>query len=374
MIMSQAYKDPVTHLWIDTTQSNIDRYIERYAQPVLRNLPDRDWHYARRDKILYVRDSILDLRSSERPERIEGFGYSLITINEAGIVLKNPYIWESAVLPMMLDYPESRAVIGGTPKGKYDPKRRREYGKHEHLFYELFLRGLNGDYPEYESYQFSTYANTLIAKELIDKLKRDLPSTLIRQEIYGEFIDDDLGSIIKRDYWQYYKRKSQYIRIVHSWDTAFGEGQENDYNVGTVWGETKNGYHLLDFVKIRASFPKVQKEIKRLYDKWKGQFVLIEGHASGDDLISSLRASTKIPIKRMRKTKDKVYYANSVSNIFEAGQVSTPDPSKCSWTYDVIEDCAEFPNGEFDDTVDSVTQALRFMRDSHTDEVIIATG
>mgnify|MGYP003339711947 FL=1 len=43
------------------------------------------------------------------------------------------------------------------------------------------------------------------------------------------------------------------------------------------------------------------------------------------------------------------------SDLFSSGMVWAPETR---WAEEVIEECAEFPSGEHDDFVDSVTQAL----------------
>jgi predicted phage terminase large subunit-like protein len=48
----------------------------------------------------------------------------------------------------------------------------------------------------------------------------------------------------------------------------------------------------------------------------------------------------------------------AVSPLVEAGNVQLPDPRLAPWVADVIEECAAFPNGAHDDTVDALTQAL----------------
>ena len=59
----------------------------------------------------------MDFRSADKPENIEGFGYALIILNEAGIILKNRRLWEETIRPMAMDY-KAKVIIGGTPKGK----------------------------------------------------------------------------------------------------------------------------------------------------------------------------------------------------------------------------------------------------------------
>lgn len=177
-------------LWGDTTHSNIRRYYQRYFKPALDQIERKIknkvkdfklYEYKTQDSMLIVyngkRKSIIDFRSADKPENWEGFGYDIIVLNEAGIILKNRDLWEHSVAPMMLDNPNSKAIIGGVPKGK-------------NLFYELWQKGHSQDYPKWKSYTFSTYENPLLSEEDIEELKKGLSEKAIRQEIYGEFVDE----------------------------------------------------------------------------------------------------------------------------------------------------------------------------------------
>jgi phage terminase large subunit-like protein len=59
-------------------------------------------------------------------------------------------------------------------------------------------------------------------------------------------------------------------------------------------------------------------------------------------------------------TKDKITRLNAVADLFSSGMVWAPETR---WAEAVIEETADFPVGEHDDYVDSMTQALtRFRR------------
>ena len=83
---------------------------------------------------------------------------------------------------------------------------------------------------------------------------------------------------------------------------------------------------------------------------------MIEAKASGMPLTQELR-QIGIPVVTYTPSKgnDKHVRVNSVAPLFEAGQVWAPDER---WAEEVIEECAAFPYGEYDDLVDSTTQAL----------------
>ena len=52
---------------------------------------------------------------------------------------------------------------------------------------------------------------------------------------------------------------------------------------------------------------------------------------------------------------DKLSRVHSISPLFESGMIWAPEER---WADELIEECAAFPNGEYDDLVDSTTQAL----------------
>jgi len=55
------------------------------------------------------------------------------------------------------------------------------------------------------------------------------------------------------------------------------------------------------------------------------------------------------------KGNDKLARVHAISPLFESGMVWAPEES---WAEELMEECAAFPNGEYDDLVDSTTQAL----------------
>ncbi|MDT3328840.1 hypothetical protein, partial [Campylobacter coli] len=73
--------------------------------------------------------------------------------------------------------PKSRAIIGGVPKGK-------------NLFYELCKKELSD--KNWKHFQFSSYDNPFLKEEQIKELIEEVggeDSEVVKQEIYGEFID-----------------------------------------------------------------------------------------------------------------------------------------------------------------------------------------
>lgn len=345
-------------LWVDTVYGNIERYVERYFIPTLKSLPKNLWKYRSNRNDLRIGNSVCDFRSADNPENIEGFGYALIVINEAGIVLKNRNLWSESILPMILDQ-KARVLIGGTPKGK-TVKRTKE----KHLFYELFEKGqraVSKEQSEWMAFNFSSYDNPLLDPKEIDELVKEISPVLRDQEIYGKFVEAETAGIIKHEWWQYYEdEKKLYeqrvLKKVQSWDTAFKKNQENDYSVCTTWLVGVNAFYLQDMWKGRVEFPELKKKVVELYELHKVNEILIEDKASGQSLLQELQRNTRLPIKPIKVEQDKIARVNAITPLIEAGRIVLP--TNKYWLKNFTDECEEFPNGEFDDTVDSMSQFL----------------
>lgn len=170
-------------LWVDTINGNIDRYFERYFLPDLKKIKDViSWEWNTQKRFLKIQDSIIDFRSADNPESIEGFGYKKIFLNEAGIILKDDYLYSNAILPMLLDFPDSQLIAAGVPKGKH--KKDGE----EHKFYQLY-KNAKANKKGYRLLEYTSYDNPLISKDEIDALQLELSQMEAEQEIYGKFVD-----------------------------------------------------------------------------------------------------------------------------------------------------------------------------------------
>jgi len=172
------------------------------------------------------------------------------------------------------------------------------------------------------------------------------------------------NAIIPRDWWKRWDKEvvPQLEYVIQSYDTAFSKRETADFSAITTWGV----FHpdegdapnliLLDSKKGRWDFPELKEVAYEQYNYWDPDTVIVEAKASGLPLTQELR-QTGIPVVNFTPSKgaDKVTRVHSVSPLFEAGMVWAPDEV---FADEMIEEVAAFPNGEYDDLVDSMTQAL----------------
>ena len=172
------------------------------------------------------------------------------------------------------------------------------------------------------------------------------------------------GAIIKKEWWKKWeKEKAPPVSyIMQSYDTAFSKKETADFSAITTWGVFKpeeygpDALILMDAKRGRWDFPELKAKALEEYKYWEPDMVLIEAKATGTPLTDELR-SMGIPVVNYTpsKGKDKHTRMHIVAPIFESGKVWAPEKR---FSEEVIEECAAFPNGDYDDYCDSMSMAL----------------
>jgi len=180
--------------------------------------------------------------------------------------------------------------------------------------------------------------------------------------------------------------------ILASLDTAYTLKTSNDFSALTVWGvfteETKATASRVLGPDGRPSYidrnyaegaPKVmlmmawqaRLELHELVEKvastcrsLKVDKLLIENKAAGISVAQEMRrlyGNERFAVQLSDpKSQDKLSRLYSVQHLFAEGMIYAPDRQ---WADMVITQVGQFPRGKHDDLVDTVSQAMRHMRD-----------
>ncbi len=179
--------------------------------------------------------------------------------------------------------------------------------------------------------------------------------------------------------------------IIQSYDTAFTDITVNDPTAATVWGvfyqtlsdgEQQRCVLLLDAWDAWMKYPELRK---KLMDDWKAEYggvrndplhpshradiLLIEEKGSGISVIQELRRAN-IPVHPYNPGKaSKTARAQVASAVLESDVVylieSKKEPGKpVTWARNLVQQCEDFPNGEHDDLVDTLTQTFIYLNHS----------
>lgn len=182
------------------------------------------------------------------------------------------------------------------------------------------------------------------------------------------------GALIKREWWQRWQKDDppDCEFVIQVWDTAHETKNYSDYSACLTWGvwfnEERNRHELilLNAYKGRLAFPQLKEKALDEYRYWEPDALLIEKKAAGAPLIQELR-QMDMYIEELNPSRgargvsnDKRARVNAVTPVFADGAVWAPEKR---WADEVINECAEFPNGEHDDYCDCTEMAIsRFRR------------
>ena len=204
--------------------------------------------------------------------------------------------------------------------------------------------------------------------EELSALKEELPNAKWQAQYQQNPVGNE-SAIIKRDWWKWWEKDEppECEYILQSWDTAFEKTNRADYSAGTTWGVfnckedgNRPNIILLDTYKKRVEFPELKKDVLEAYQTYEPDSMLVEKKASGAPLIYDLRAMG-VPVQEYTPSRgqDKIARLNAVSDIIASGKVWVP---RTRWAEELVDEIAEFPNGEHDDLVDATTLALMRFR------------
>ena len=172
------------------------------------------------------------------------------------------------------------------------------------------------------------------------------------------------GAIIKKGWWKTWEKEDipDVSYIMQSYDTAFSKKETADYSAITTWGifkpkeDESDNIILMDAQRGRWDFPELKSKALEEYNYWDPDMVLIEAKATGTPLTDELR-TMGIPVVNYTPSKgrDKHTRMHMVAPIFESGKVWAPEKK---FSEEVIDECAAFPHGDYDDYCDSMSMAL----------------
>jgi predicted phage terminase large subunit-like protein len=109
--------------------------------------------------------------------------------------------------------------------------------------------------------------------------------------------------------------------------------------------------------------------VKQQAEIYRVKTILIEDKASGTQLIQDLIEDGVHGVTRYQPEMDKVMRMHSVTSTIENGFVHIPD--QASWLAEYLHEISIFPNGRFDDQVDSTSQALDWVKERTSARILV---
>lgn len=173
------------------------------------------------------------------------------------------------------------------------------------------------------------------------------------------------GQIFFWDKFQFYDTPPPFKngdRYVMSCDTAMKDGELNDYSACTVWQvHQEKYYYLVDVIRKKMLYPELLQTVYAKARKYPIIELLFEDAGSGTILYQQISEKYDLPIDGVYCIKpegNKATRAAAITNLIEEGRVFLPRQSPILEPF--RSELLQFPNGRYDDQVDSMVNFLRW--------------
>lgn len=200
-------------------------------------------------------------------------------------------------------------------------------------------------------------------RSVLDRIKLQQTSLTFSAQ-YQQMPVPPGGALVRRDWFRSYAKAPDRQGgdiVVQSWDTASRINDSNDWSVCTTWHIRDDQYFLLDVLRERLEYPDLRRKILSHAKLFPTEFVLMEDAGSGLHLIQDLNREGSMWITPIRPVGEKIVRLQAATVPIEGRRVWIPESA--DWLEDFIIEVLAFPNGRFDDQVDSVSQFLNWARD-----------
>lgn len=173
------------------------------------------------------------------------------------------------------------------------------------------------------------------------------------------------GGIVKLDWFGRYKGElAPHVgdRIIQSWDLAWTASELANYSVCTTWLYRDYRLYLIDVFRKRLEMPDLVTLIPRHADAWNAEQVVLERTGVGIGLLQQFYREQDPRQERYKHHEprdDKATRLHKVARFIADGRVYLPE--QAPWLQAFERELQSFPNGKYDDQVDSLSQALLWL-------------
>lgn len=301
-----------------------------------------DWQPSRR-RITFQNGAIATTFSAEEPDQLRGPQHEAAWSEE---IATWPYVeaWDNLQLGLRLGV-RPRQVATTTPK----PLRILRELIAANDIDVVLTRG-------------TTYENKAnLAPAFFRKIIRKYEGTTLgRQELKGEILDDIPGALWKRALLDEHRRREDQVpdmqRIVVGLDPATTHGEDSDQTGMAVAGRGVDGeFYVFEIAGYRMSPLGWGKRAVMFLDDYEADRIVAESNQGGELVESNIRTvRANVPVKLIHAKRGKVVRAEPVAALYEQGRVHHVG------TFEDAEDqmCAFPVASDLDDMVDALVHAI----------------
>jgi predicted phage terminase large subunit-like protein len=162
------------------------------------------------------------------------------------------------------------------------------------------------------------------------------------------------GNIFKWEWFKQVDKSPGFSELVMSVDVA--ASTTGNYSAFTIWGHRDAIWCLIVVCRGKLELPSVRQRLLDLDKKYRPDFVVVDGVGVGLGLCQELRKQGFRHVEGA-SGNGKLVDANETLPMIEGGRVSVV--ANCPGLTDFRDEVIAFPDGKYDDQVDSMVQILK---------------
>lgn len=222
-------------------------------------------------EIELINGTVIQFRSADSAENIEGEGYKAIVLDECWNILNRDKIWYNSIRPTLSDH-QGRCVF--ISRADFD----------DSLLYNFYLKGLDENVADWEAFKFLSSDNPMITDSEIETLKGEMPTTVFLQQIMAEFLSSEGRAVPNIDLCAIAQLEDFYKQAYAPYVMGLDLAKSEDYTVITI-GRQGRVIFYKRFNKL--SWPIQEKIIYDIAQKYDAK-VIIDSTGVGDPVYDHL--------------------------------------------------------------------------------------
>lgn len=295
---------------VGETESAVRRVMVEGSSGLLAVYPpsERPLYEPSKQQIRWINGTIATCFSAQAYEQLRGPQFDTAWVDELAKFQDAEKVWDQLMFTLRLGK-NPRVIVTTTPRSTE------------------FIKKLSQD-PDSVVTKGSTFDNAKnLARPFLDYMHQHYEkSTLGRQELYADFIEDNQGALWNSQLLDQARSAFQDTalqRIVIAIDPAVSCGENSDETGMIAAGITAQGIGVvLEDLSIKAPASIWIKKAINAYQRLKADRIIAEVNMGGDLVEQLLRSyDTSISYKAVRATRSKVVRAEPIAALYERGKV-----------------------------------------------------
>jgi len=257
--------EPGQQVMVVAPNFSLSSIIWDYVTDLIKQLEIEVDRFNQKDKVVkLINGSVFRLLSANNRDSLVGRAANLLIVDEAAIIPNDEY-YTRDLRPALSTFKDSRCLWISTPRGKGN------------YLYEYYLRGEDGEYPEWASSIHTWRSNPLLSEHDIDEARKSITKALYLQEYECEWTTTESQIYLDLDEE---KHIGDYIGERFSEVIAGLDVGYRDENVFVVIGTDGENYFIVDeFISKESTTSELASAIQEKISEWNIDQIYIDSAA-----------------------------------------------------------------------------------------------